>query len=101
MSRILRTLESKQDYLDIWTFIATDNEAAADRVVERFDAALHLLANAPGLGPRREEFGVGVRSFLVGQYLIFYRAIDDGIELLRVLHGARDLRQVVSKPDSL
>ncbi len=41
------------------------------------------------MGTSREEYGPGVRSFHVGQYLIFYRPIADGIELLRVLHGAR------------
>ena len=31
------------------------------------------------------------RSFPLGNHLIFYRPIDDGIELVRVLHGARDI----------
>lgn len=94
MSRILRTLRSKQDYVDIWSYIAADNQAAADRLIEKLDAALDLLATAPGLGPRREEFGSGIHSFPVGHYLIFYRPIEDGIELIRVLHGARNLPSI-------
>lgn len=97
MPRILRTLGSRQDYVDIWNYIAVDNQAAADRIIEKFDAALNLLSTAPGLGPRRDEFGLGMRSFPVGQYLIFYRAIDDGIELIRVLHGARNLFGIFEK----
>jgi len=32
-----------------------------------------------------------VRRFTLGNYLLFYRHVDDTIELIRVLHGARDI----------
>ena len=44
------------------------------------------------MGTARDNLGRGVRSFPVGNYLVLYRIIPDGIEVARVLHGARDLK---------
>jgi toxin ParE1/3/4 len=41
----------------------------------------------------REDIGAGIRCIVVGEYLIFYRPIADGIEIMRVLHGRRDIQQ--------
>ena len=48
----------------------------------------------PGLGPERPELGKGLRSFPVGNYLIVYRPANDGIHLIRVVHGSRNLRRL-------
>lgn len=91
MARIRRTAQSRRDYTDIWDYIAADNQSAADRLIESFDEALELLVEAPGIGRRCEELAPSLRSFPVGNYLIFYRPLTDGIELIRVLHGARNI----------
>lgn len=93
MSMIQRTRASRHDYEVIWNYIAADNVTAADKTLRRFDDALELLAKFPRAGPARPELHVHVRSFPVGQYIIFYRIVDGGIELLRVLHGRRDVRR--------
>jgi toxin ParE1/3/4 len=46
------------------------------------------------MGKRRDELVTNVRSFPVGNYLIFYRPVNQGIEVLRVLHGARDIPSI-------
>jgi len=97
MATVKRTVESRRDYLQIFVFVGEQNIDAAQRLVEMFDRNLEMLSDMPGLGPRRPELGKGVRSFPVGKYILLYRAIDDGIELLRGLHGARDLRRVFRK----
>ncbi len=97
MARILRTAQSRQDYAEIWDHIAADNLVAADRLLDRFDDTLALLAVAPGIGRLCEELAPGLRSFPVGNYLIFYRPINDGIEFIRVLHGARDIPQLFNE----
>ena len=91
MPRIFRTRESRLDYDEIWSYIASRDLAAADRLVDRLDDVLSALAASPGLGRKVEEFAENLRSFPVGNYLIFYRSIEDGIQLIRVLHGARDI----------
>jgi toxin ParE1/3/4 len=92
--RIFRTQESDQDLLEIAAYIARDNPRAADALIDKIDQKLQLLAQFPGLGPERPEFAEGLRSFPIGNYIIFYRRIEDGIVVVRVLHGARDLRRI-------
>lgn len=49
------------------------------------------LADYPGKGRDRGSILPGLFSFPVGNYLIFYRIVPAGVEVARVLHGARDL----------
>jgi toxin ParE1/3/4 len=58
------------------------------------DGQLKTLAQFPGVGPAREELAAGLRSCPLGSYVIFYRVVKGGIEVARVLHGARNLRRV-------
>jgi toxin ParE1/3/4 len=57
-----------------------------------------MLAGAPAIGRARLEIGAGIRSFVVNHYVLFYRPLTGtvGIELVRVLHGARDIDAVFS-----
>jgi toxin ParE1/3/4 len=89
--RIVRTPRAEEDLLDIWGYIAQDSPAAADRLLDRIDRALAVLADFPRLGPLREDIGIGACYHVVGRYLIFYRDIGDGIEVVRVVHGMRNL----------
>jgi toxin ParE1/3/4 len=89
--RILKSRLSHDDYLEIWLYVARDSPAAADRLIDRFDEHLDILARAPLIGRGADEFSPGLRSFPVGNYLIFFRPIDDGIALVRLLHAARDI----------
>jgi toxin ParE1/3/4 len=57
----------------------------------RFYERLVLLAGQPLLGRLRPELAPNLRSFPVDNHVIFYRPIDHGIEVARVLHGARDI----------
>lgn len=96
MGRVLRTRSSRNDYAEIWDFIAERaSPETADRLLRSFDSAVLMLSENPKAGPERPELRPKLRSFPVGTYLIFYRPIRGGIELIRVLHGARDLRRVL------
>ena len=92
MARVSRTPAAKRDVAEIWSYIARDNEPAATRLIGEFDQALELLARFPGAGRSREEWQPNLRSFLVRDYLLFYRRVSTGIQLVRVLHGSRDLK---------
>ena len=91
MARILRTPQADTDLFRIWDFIADDNLSAADRLIRKMDETFQLLATNPGMGTKQDQYRPGLRCFPVGNYIIFYRPIDDGIEIYRVLHGARQL----------
>jgi toxin ParE1/3/4 len=81
----------------IWKYIAKDNPEAATRVVEAAYETFGSLATTPGLGtPRRfrNRRIQGVRSWRVDgfdNYLIFYRSVPGGVQILHVYHGARDI----------
>ena len=61
------------------------------RFLDALDAACELLAEHPLIGRLRPALPEGVRSFPLGNYLIFYVPAADGIDVVRVIYGGRDL----------
>lgn len=64
------------------------------RFLDKIDAKLNFLAKHPLAGEARADLAVNVRSFPAGNYVIFYRPSDGGIEVLRILHSARDIPRI-------
>lgn len=91
MSRVTRRPQAEADILDIWDFIAEDSVAEADRWVDRLDAKFELWATQPMMGRPRDELAQGLRSLTFGRYVIFFEPMLEGIDVVRVLHGSRDL----------
>ena len=98
MPQVTRRPLAEADILEIWEYVADDNIAAADRWVDRLDEQLRLLAAQPMMGRARDELAPAVRSFPFGRHVVFYVPLDDGIDVVRVLHGARDI-DVVFNPE--
>jgi len=88
---VIKHPRAEADLEDIWKYISKDNEVRADGFLEKLDENFFALAQNSGIGRRRNEFSEGIRSFAVGNYVIFYRVIDGGVAIIRVLHSARDL----------
>ncbi len=91
MSVILRRPRASADVSEIWEFIARDNIERADAFVDRVDEKFRALAAQPLMGRERKELGPGIRSIAMAPYVIFYDALPDGVIIVRVLHGARDV----------
>ena len=81
------------DLADIWTYIAADNPAAADKLVAELLSLFDKTADFPEMGRAAIEIKPGLRVLTQGRYLLLYRVIAEvqTIELVRVVHGARDL----------
>jgi toxin ParE1/3/4 len=94
MARVRRTVQAKRDYIQIWVHVAEKNPRAADGLIDNFDAALDLISHFPGMGQSRDDLSRGLRSYPVGNYLLLYRSVTGGIELVRAVHGARNLRRL-------
>ena len=96
MSEIQRTAQAEEDLIQIWIYIALDNPGAADRVLDNIEQCFHALADNPLMGRLRPDIAPELRYFAVGNYLILYRAVPNGIQIVRVIHGARDLPAILT-----
>ena len=91
MPAIKRTARAEEDLIDIWLYIAHDDVRAAERLLDDIEEKFLLLAAQPSLGPARPDIAPGLRYLPVRRYLILYREITGGIEIVRVVHAARDV----------
>lgn len=86
--------QARQDLDDIWLHTARYNPDSADKLLKEIQSRLLMLARFPELGVTREELASALRSSLVDEYLIFYRITKQRIEIVRILQGNRDLKQI-------
>jgi len=96
MPEIKRTAKAEEDLIDIWVYIAQAKVSAADSLLDRIEEKFFVLAEQPRLGPRCPDIAPELRCFPVGNYLILYREISVGVEIVRVVHGARRLTGLFS-----
>jgi toxin ParE1/3/4 len=80
-----------QDLKEIWHHIAAENREAATRFLLRIEKRIAGLAEFPAMGSPRDDIASGVRALVVGKYLVIYRLMPEGVEIIRVVHGSRDL----------
>ncbi|MEP7354252.1 MAG: type II toxin-antitoxin system RelE/ParE family toxin [Acidobacteriota bacterium] len=96
MKAFVLTPQAELDVSDLWEYIANGNIEAADRVVTVLEAAFYELAKTPGIGHLREELADRRhRFFLVYSYLIVYRYETKPLQVIRVLHAARDVQNIL------
>lgn len=95
MSRYAVSPDADQDLIEIWMFITEDNLEAADRIINDIVSKFDLLAQNPKMGRERPDLAPSLRSFPERRYVIFYRPVSKGIEIVRVLHGARDINTIL------
>lgn len=94
--RLRLSSRADADLESIWQYVARDDPRAADRLEERLHAAMQMLAEFPGVGHTRPDVAnPQYRFWTVLSYLIAYRADQDTVTILRVLHGARDFRELL------
>jgi toxin ParE1/3/4 len=82
------------DLAEIWAYIAEDSPERADAFADLLATKFEALARRPGMGRPRPELAADLRSFTVGRYVVFYLPMSRGVEIVRVLHGSRDIEAV-------
>jgi len=83
---------AKADLIEIGDYIAVDNPARAMSFIAEIEAVIfEKIADRPTSYPARPELAPGLRAARHGRYLIFFLLAADRIEIVRVLHGSRDL----------
>jgi len=83
--------QAEADLEEIWWYIARDSPDAADGFLDQIEERCAVLAQFPLMGTAREDLLPFLRSLVVGSYVVFYLPVNGGIEIVRVLHGRRDL----------
>lgn len=86
--RIART--AQRDLDEIWCYLGAFDVQTADRWLHTVEQRFRVLADQPYTGQARPDLAPEVRFLPVGNYLIFYRPIENGVEIARFIHGARD-----------
>lgn len=106
MPKIKRTPKAKQDLLEHVLYLAKIDPDIAERFIESSEVAFENLAQMPNKG-KLQEFKspelAGTRRWFIpsfDKYLIFYRPIKAGIEVLRVLHGVQNVDAIMNDDDS-
>ena len=87
--------QAEEDLLEIWRYIARDSDKTADRFLDRLNGKFVALARTPHTGRARSDLRPDLRSFPYGSYIILYRIVGNGIEIVRVVHAARNLDDLI------
>lgn len=95
MPRLRHTARARADLLNIWLSIATESPAAADRVFDRIEERTQMLMRWPEAGTVCPALHPEARMLVQRPYLILYRVMPDGVQIVRVLHGARDINRAL------
>jgi len=92
MARVTRDPLADRDLTEIATYIGEVNCSpdAARRFLDQLNEKLKLYATQPEMGELRPDLADGVRIFSFGNYVVVYRPLADGIDVLRIFEGHRD-----------
>ena len=89
--RVQVSREAKADLREIRDHVAAFNVGAAKKLVRQIAATFDTLGDMPMVGRERDDLAVGLQSLVVGKYIVVYRLPEDAVEIVRVLHGARNV----------
>ena len=93
------TPEASRDLEEIHDYIAEENLNAAINLMNLVEEKCQLIAQFPEMGRKREELTVALRSFSVGNYVVFYRIHQNNIQVIRILNGACDIETIFEEED--
>jgi toxin ParE1/3/4 len=96
MPRVERTSAAERSLDEIFDYIGRENHSplAAANVLRKIIEKCDIYAHQPLMGEARKELGPQVRCFPVGSYAVFYEALQDGMRVLLVIRGQRDIPTV-------
>jgi plasmid stabilization system protein ParE len=98
MARFVLTPAARADLAEISDYISKDNPDAANRVLDELRAAMRKLAEMPEMGhSRRDLASESLRFWPLYSYLIIYRPEARPLQVVRVLHGSRDVHRILEE----
>lgn len=97
MKRLVITIDASRDLSEISDYFLEQSIEAGDRFVEGFGKKCQHLAEFPYLGRSYAQLVPGLRGIPLMDYIIFYEIVGEGIEILRVISGYRNLQTVFNQ----
>ena len=98
MAEVGWSITASADLQELENFIARDSALHAVNFIDRIVESAERLQNSPQLGRVVLEFGrTDIRELIFNAYRIVYLFRNDKVSILRVVHGARDLADLVRK----
>ncbi len=91
--------EASQDLSSIIDYFASRNIDAGERFVDEFEKKCKYLANFPNMGRSYANIKPELRGIPLDGYIILYRIMDGGIEIVRVVSGYRNLESLFTDLD--
>ena len=95
MRRLVILPAARSDLIEIGDFIAQDNRDRALSFIAEIEAKMRQTAERPGSYPARDDVREGLRSARHGRYLIFFVETEETVQIVRVLHSARNLPELL------
>ena len=99
MSRYVINVLANQDLNEIANYFTENSIEAGERFFQAFNRKCQQLVAFPNSGKSYESIRPGLRGLSFERYIIFYRILEDGIEILRVVSGRRDFRALFEESD--
>lgn len=93
MKKLVRTSRAELDLVDIGLALTRYGMDVAERALDLIERRCEVLRQFPYGGEACPQFGEQMRWYPAGNYIIFYRPDDEGVQIVRVLDGRRDLRR--------
>ena len=94
MTRCLLRPRAQRDLEEIWAYTArTWSPGQAETYIRQIQHGCGIIADDPRLGRPCDDIRAGYRKFKSGSHFLFYRPINDGVEIVRILHSSMDFNQ--------
>ncbi|HLM00818.1 MAG TPA: type II toxin-antitoxin system RelE/ParE family toxin [Pyrinomonadaceae bacterium] len=94
MAKVILSEDAQTDLREIWLYLSENSLNSADRVIDEMMRKFRMLAENPKVGQLHDELIINLRSFPYKKYIIFYFSMENGVEIYRIIHGARNIEDL-------
>ena len=100
MARVIWDPDAEEDLRRIAYYVGVERQSpqGACRVIDSVRENCDLYATQPKMGQQRPDLEPGIRVFSVGNYVVLYFPVEDGIHVIRVCEGHRDYPTLFRPP---
>ena len=98
MSQFIISQSASRDLSSIVDYFVIENIEAGERLLQTFNQKCQQLVNFPNMGREYNNLRPGLRGIPLNGHIILYQAINDDIEIVRVVNGRRNLKVLFVNP---